>query len=78
MNWDMVIFWNITSRQLLYACGAVLVAIVFAKLIKKLFFKKRDELKDAVYRVCDKCGWQGYISKFDTRCPKCSQPFIEE
>ena len=78
MGLDMVIFWNITSRQLLYGCCAVLAAIIFFKLIKKLFFKKRDELKDAVYRVCNKCGWQGYINKLDTRCPKCSQTFIEE
>ena len=78
MKWDMVIFGAITPRLLLYVCCAVLAVIFLAKIIKKVFFKKRDELKNAVYRVCDKCGWQGYVDKSETRCHRCSQPFKEE
>jgi rubrerythrin len=44
------------------------------KLYKSVFAKKKVNLQHTVYFACRHCGWEGHISKFGTRCPKCDAP----
>ena len=44
------------------------------KLYKLIFGKKKVNLQHTVYFACSSCGWEGHISKFGTRCPKCDAP----
>jgi rubrerythrin len=44
------------------------------KLYKSLFARKKVNLQHTVYFACRHCGWEGHISKFGTRCPKCDAP----
>jgi len=70
MNLDLIVFGEITLRQLLYGVGAV-IAVIF---LKKLLFKKKPYLKHTVYFSCNSCGWEGHIGKYGTHCPKCNSP----
>ncbi len=71
MNLDTIIFNDITLGQLLPWIVAVAVVYATLKIYKALFSKKKVTLQHNVYFVCSNCGWEGHISKFGTRCPKC-------
>lgn len=74
LGWDMIVWGDITLRQLLqYTVMFVVVYIVF-KVVRKLFTKKTITLQNTVYYVCHHCEWEGQISKFGTQCPKCNTP----
>jgi hypothetical protein len=74
MNLDTIIVNNITVGQLLPWIGGAVLVWIFAKLYRALFAKKKVTLQHTVYFVCSQCGWEGHISKFGTRCPKCDTP----
>jgi predicted Zn-ribbon and HTH transcriptional regulator len=46
-------------------------------LYKSVFAKRKVNLQHTVYFACRNCGWEGHISKFGTRCPKCDAPVGE-
>ena len=74
MTLDTIIFNDVTVGQLLpWLVAAVALYAVF-KIYKALFGKKRVNLQHTVYFACSNCGWEGHISKFGTRCPKCDAP----
>ena len=74
MNLDTVIFNDITLGQLLpWVVGAAIVLMII-RLYRALFTKRNVNLQHTVYFVCSHCGWEGNISKFGTRCPKCDTP----
>lgn len=68
---DTTIFNEINIEQLLPWFVAVLVLCVLLKIYKIFFAKKKVNLQHTVYFACNSCGWEGHISKFGTRCPKC-------
>ena len=71
MTFDTVLFNDITVGQLVpWAVGALALYIVL-KMYKIFFAKKKVNLQHTVYFVCNNCQWEGHISKFGTRCPKC-------
>ena len=71
MNLDTVLINDITVGQVLPWLVAVVALLAIVKLYKALFRKKKVNLQHTVYFVCNNCGWEGHISKFGTRCPKC-------
>ena len=71
MNLDTIIFNDITLGQLLPWIVAVAVVYATFRIYKALFGKKKVNLQHTVYFACSNCGWEGHISKFGTRCPKC-------
>ena len=78
MNLDTIVFNDITVGRMLFWV-AVVVAIymvpkILPKLYKLIFGKKKVNLQHTVYFACSSCGWEGHISKFGTRCPKCDAP----
>lgn len=78
MNLDTIVFNDITVGRMLFWV-AVVVAIYMVpkmvpKLFKLLFGKKKVILQHTVYFTCGNCGWEGHVSKFGTRCPKCDAP----
>lgn len=74
MNLDTVIFQNITLGQLAAWTLAAVALYGIIKFYRALFVKKKTNLQHTVYFVCTHCGWEGHISKFGTRCPKCNAP----
>ena len=71
MNLDTVLINGITVGQVLPWLVAVVALLAIVKLYKALFRKKKVNLQHTVYFACNNCGWEGHISKFGTRCPKC-------
>ena len=71
MNLDTILFNGISVGQLLPWLVAVAVLYAVFKIYRALFSKKKVTLQHTVYFACGNCGWEGHISKFGTRCPKC-------
>lgn len=75
MNLDTIIINDITVGRILFwvAVGVALVLVpkLVSKLYKLLFGTKKVTLQHTIYFACSNCGWEGHISKFGTRCPKC-------
>ena len=74
MDLDIIVFGETSLRQVFYLAGAVVGAFVCLRIVKRLFFKKRLVLQHTIYFVCSNCDWEGQVSKFGTRCPKCNYP----
>ena len=74
MNLDTIIFSDVTLGQLLPSIVGVVVVYATFRIYKMLFAKKKVNLQHTVYFACNNCGWEGHISKFGTRCPKCDAP----
>ncbi len=72
MDLDMIVFGEMSLRQILHISVAVVIGMLCFRIIKRLFFKKPVVLQHTVYFVCDHCSWQGHVSKFGSRCPKCN------
>jgi Zn finger protein HypA/HybF involved in hydrogenase expression len=71
MNLDTIVFNDITVGRMLFWVAVVVAIYMVPKLYKLIFGKKKVVLQHTVYFVCSNCGWEGHISKFGTRCPKC-------
>jgi len=71
MTMDTVLFNDITIGQVLPWLIAAVLLYAVLKIYKALFAKKKVNLQHTVYFACSNCGWEGHISKFGTRCPKC-------
>lgn len=75
MNLDTIIINDITLGRILFwvAVGVALCMVpkLVSTLYKLLFGKKKVTLQHTIYFACSNCGWEGHISKFGNRCPKC-------
>jgi hypothetical protein len=71
MPLDTVIIYDITLKQMLLWLGLGFSLVAILKLYRILFARKKVNLQHLVYFACSNCGWEGHISKFGTRCPKC-------
>ena len=71
---DTVIFNTLTVGQMIPWAVGVVAIVIGLKVYKRIFAKKKVNLQHTVYFVCSHCGWEGHISKFGTRCPKCDAP----
>jgi hypothetical protein len=74
MDFDTIVFGQITLRQCLHGAGGILVALVVLSIAKKLIFPKKSNLEHSIGYTCSNCGWSGHIGKYARSCPKCNQP----
>jgi hypothetical protein len=61
------------TENILYIALIVAVILVAASIIKGIFFKKKTDLSKTHEKVRCACGWEGMISKYVDKCPKCGQ-----
>lgn len=74
MPLDYIVFNEVTLGRMLSWLAAVVVLYMLFRIYKFLFGKKKVNLQHTAYFVCRNCGWEGHVSKFGTRCPKCDAP----
>lgn len=70
---NTIIFGTYTVKDLLpYAIGLAVILIIW-KIVKALFMT--EEMSEHAQIVkCQSCGWQGQVSRYAGKCPKCSEP----
>ncbi len=71
MTLDTILLNDLTLRQILPWLVAVVAVVAIVKIYRAFFMKKKVNLQHMVYFACNNCRWEGHISKFGTRCPKC-------
>ena len=71
MGLDTVIINDITLGRILTWLLVAVMVYALPKACRLLFKRRTATLQHMVYVVCDSCGWEGHISKFGNRCPKC-------
>lgn len=74
MPLDHIVVNDVTLGRMLSWFVMVVVLYLLYRCYRVLFGKKKVNLQHTVYFVCRHCGWEGHISKFGTRCPKCDAP----
>jgi len=74
MSLDTILINDITLGRLLLWVGIGFGCYAAVKCYRLLFTRKKVNLQHMVYFTCRNCGWEGHISKFGTRCPKCDTP----
>jgi len=70
---DTVIFGNFTLWQLLNYAWIVLVVLILYWALKGIL-KKTKKSHHYQVSVCEHCGWQGEVSVYAGKCPKCNRP----
>ena len=67
-----ITFAGYTLKQILiFAGGAFAIFIALSWLVKLLTGKKPDP---HTQQVKCQCGWQGQVSRYAGRCPRCNEP----
>lgn len=74
MSLDTVIINDITLGRILLWAGIAFGIYAVSRCYRLLFKRRKVNLQHMVYFACSSCGWEGHISKFGTRCPKCDAP----
>ena len=68
----------IFSKDILwYLILGVIGLFVIWTVLKGIFGKKEDPKHFQAVR-CRNCGWQGRVSSYAGRCPKCRQPLGDQ
>ncbi len=73
---DKVLFADITVGEFIEYAAITLGIIILARIIA-MFFRK-NMTSEYTQPVRCECGWQGQISKFAGRCPKCNRPLGQQ
>lgn len=74
---DTIVFGTITVLDIIIAIGVLIGLICLKSVIKSLFGKKQSPIYAQQVR-CDRCGWQGQVSKHAGRCPSCNKPLGDQ
>lgn len=73
MELSDIVFGTTTVLDILIYIGIFVAAVWLIGLVRK-FFKKEEESPHHRAARCSACGWQGKVSRYVARCPKCNQP----
>lgn len=73
MDLDIIVFGEYTLKDVLIYGGGAVAVIMVLSFIKKLLTSKEPEKYTQVVQ-CKGCGWNGRVSEFAGRCPKCNNP----
>lgn len=66
---------ELLNRYGLKVLGVVVVLVIASAVIKRLMGTASSDAHHSTVR-CQSCGWQGSVSKYKPRCPKCGQPVV--
>jgi hypothetical protein len=70
---DKIVLGDYTVQDLLVLGGVIVGLLILVALLKKMFSKPKSDAYAQPVR-CDQCGWQGKVSKYAGRCPRCNNP----
>lgn len=70
---DQIVFGDYTLGDVLIVAGVVAGLLVLAGILKKIFSRSKSDVYAQTAR-CSQCGWQGRVSKYAGRCPRCNNP----
>ncbi len=62
---------------ILVAVGAVVGCLILWSILKMVFGKKETGKHIQLVR-CGNCSWQGKVSRYAGRCPRCNQPLGDQ
>lgn len=68
---DKVVFGDYTVQDILIVAGVIVGLLVLIGIIKKMFYRSKSDVYAQMAR-CSQCGWQGRVSKYAGRCPRCN------
>ena len=77
MKMAEVVFGNFTVLDILIAAGVIFGLFYLGRTLKKIFGKKKVG-PHAQLVICFGCGWQGPVSIYAGKCPKCNKPIGEQ
>ncbi len=77
MNMDTIVFGTYTLQHLLIAGSVALGLLILIGIVKSIFKKEKVNPHTQTAR-CGSCGWQGQVSRYAGRCPKCNEPLGEQ
>ncbi len=73
MDLEMLVFGDFTLKDLLIYGGCAVGVIMLLSFIRKMFAGEKEDPHSQAAR-CQSCGWQGRVSVYAGRCPKCNVP----
>jgi len=73
---DTIVFGGYTARDVLIVAGVAVVFLIFIGIMMRVF-KKKENSQHFQFVDCSNCDWQGNVSRYAGRCPKCNQPLGE-
>jgi predicted Zn-ribbon and HTH transcriptional regulator len=68
---DKVVFGDYTVQDILVVAGVIVGLLILVAILKKMFFRSKADVYAQMAR-CSQCGWQGRVSKYAGRCPRCN------
>jgi predicted Zn-ribbon and HTH transcriptional regulator len=74
---ETIVFGNFSVQDILTIAVVIISAIILIKIIKTLF--KKEKNTPHLQRVrCGNCGWEGQVSRYAGRCPRCNTVLGEQ
>jgi len=70
---DEIVFGGYSVQDILMVAGVVVGLLVLVGILKRMFSKSKSDVYAQMVR-CSQCGWQGKVSKYAGRCPRCNNP----
>jgi len=70
---DKVVFGDYTVQDILIVAGVIIGLLVVIGVLKRMFSRSKSDVYAQAAR-CGNCGWQGKVSKYAGRCPRCNNP----
>ena len=70
---EKVVFSGYTVQDVLIVAGLIIGLLVLIGVLKKVFSRSKSDVYAQMAR-CSQCGWQGKVSKYAGRCPRCNNP----
>jgi len=74
---ETIVFGNFTVMDILIAAG-VIIGFFYLWPVLKRVLRKKEASSYAQIVSCDRCDWQGQVSKHAGRCPKCNTPLGDQ
>jgi predicted Zn-ribbon and HTH transcriptional regulator len=72
-----MIFGQYSVQDVLVGVGLVLGVLILLVVLKQIF-KKEETGEHIQFVQCSGCGWQGRVSRYAGRCPKCNTPLGDQ
>ncbi|MFX0201859.1 MAG: hypothetical protein ACFFCW_37590 [Candidatus Hodarchaeota archaeon] len=74
---DKIVFGDFTVLDLLITAGVLVGALILFSILRKIF-RKEQSSAHVQFAQCKNCDWQGKVSRYAGRCPKCNQPLGDQ